>query len=118
MTDCSTTTRRDSWLVGRTGAYLLRQERAVLAETLPTMFGYFLVQVGMWGPAGGLLHASPIRAQFVLAPEPDAALQVRTEPEALPLAGDSVDAVLLPHTLEHARDPHGVLREAERVMAG
>ncbi|MDE2070766.1 MAG: methyltransferase domain-containing protein [Gammaproteobacteria bacterium] len=118
MTDCSTMTRRDSWLTERTGAYLLRQERAVLAEALPTIFGYFLVQVGMWGPAGGLLHASPIRAQFVLAPEPDTAPQVRTEPEALPLATDSVDAMLLPHTLEHARDPHCVLREAERVMVG
>lgn len=118
MTDCSTLTRRNSWFAERTGTYLLRQERAVLAEALPTMFGYFLVQVGMWGPAGGLLHASPIRAQFVLAPESDAALQVRTDPEALPLATDAVDAMLLPHTLEHARDPHSVLREAERVMVG
>ncbi|MDE1887733.1 MAG: methyltransferase domain-containing protein, partial [Gammaproteobacteria bacterium] len=91
---------------------------AVLAEALPTIFGYFLVQVGLWGPAGGLLHASPIRTQFVLAPEPDTASQVRTEPEALPLATDSVDAMLLPHTLERARDPHSVLREAERVMVG
>lgn len=108
----------DIWFTERTGAYLLRQERAVLADALPTIFGYFLVQVGMWGPAGGLVHASPIRAQFVLDSGTHAGLQIRGPVEELPLASDSVDAVLLPHTLEHAREPHRLLREAERVLAG
>ena len=107
-----------AWFAERTGAYLLRQERAVLAQALPTIFGYFLVQVGMWGPAGGLLHASPIRAQFVLASDPDKAAQVRCQIEDLPLASDSVDAVLLPHTLEQLREPHRLLREVERVLVG
>lgn len=111
-------TQQESWFTERTGAYLLRQECAVLAEVMPTIFGYFLVQVGMWGPVGGLLHTSPIRAQFVLAPDRDAAVQVRSQPEELPLAADSVDAVLLPHTLEHVRDPRRLLRETERVLVG
>jgi ubiquinone/menaquinone biosynthesis C-methylase UbiE len=34
------------------------------------------------------------------------------------IASDSVDAVLLPHTLEHVPDPHAVLREVERIMMG
>ena len=33
-------------------------------------------------------------------------------------AGDSVDAVLLPHTLEFEADPHAVLREVDRVLTG
>ncbi|MGE5625660.1 MAG: class I SAM-dependent methyltransferase, partial [Bacillota bacterium] len=33
-------------------------------------------------------------------------------------AGDSVDAVLLPHTLERVAEPEKVLREAERVLHG
>ena len=36
--------------------------------------------------------------------------------EALPVASDSVDAVLLPHTLETDNDPHAVLREVARVL--
>ena len=34
----------------------------------------------------------------------------------MPIANDSLDAVLLPHTLEFAADPRQVLREAERVL--
>lgn len=111
-------TELDSWFAERIGVYLLRQERAVLAEALPTIFGYFLLQVGVWGPAGGLLHASPIRSQFVLDSDAHSGLHICGPVEDLPLASDSVDAVLLPHSLEHTREPHRVLREAERVLAG
>ena len=108
----------DSWFEGRVGAYLLRQERAVLAEALPTIFGYFLVQAGCWGPAGSLLQASPIRNQFVLSARDANGVQLRGHPEYLPFAADSVDALLLPHTLERFKDPHRILREAERVLTG
>ena len=37
-------------------------------------------------------------------------------PDALPLATDSVDALLLPHTLELHDNPHEVLREVARVL--
>jgi SAM-dependent methyltransferase len=36
----------------------------------------------------------------------------------LPIANASVDAVLLPHTLEFETDPYGIVREADRVLAG
>jgi SAM-dependent methyltransferase len=34
------------------------------------------------------------------------------------VAGDSVDAVLLPHTLEFEADPYTLLREVDRVLTG
>jgi SAM-dependent methyltransferase len=34
----------------------------------------------------------------------------------LPFPSDSIDAILLPHTLELVEDPYAVLREAERVL--
>ncbi|MGH8414408.1 MAG: class I SAM-dependent methyltransferase [Gammaproteobacteria bacterium] len=108
----------DSWFEERMGAYLLRQERAVLAEALPTIFGFFLVQAGVWGPAGSLLQASPIHAQFVLDSDGHPGMQLHAHPGYLPFAGDSVDALLLPHTLERSKDRHQVLREAERVLTG
>jgi SAM-dependent methyltransferase len=107
----------DTWFQGRAGAYLLRQERAVLTEILPTAFGFYLLQTGAWGPAHGLLQSSPVRSRVVLdAHAGDADLCA--DPAYLPLASDSVDAVLLPHTLERSPDPHQVLREAERVLLG
>jgi SAM-dependent methyltransferase len=110
-------TELDTWFQGRTGAYLLRQERAALNEVLPTAFGFYLLQAGAWGPAHGLLESSPIRSCLMLdtrAPDAD----LRADPAYLPLASDSIDAVLLPHTLERAHDPHQVLREAERTLRG
>ena len=70
------------------GAYLLRQERAVLAEALPTIFGYFLVQAGLWGPAGTLLQSSPILTHFVLGQNAAAGVQLCGDPGYLPFAGD------------------------------
>jgi SAM-dependent methyltransferase len=36
----------------------------------------------------------------------------------LPIANGSVDAVLLPHTLEFEADPYAIVREADRVLIG
>jgi SAM-dependent methyltransferase len=36
----------------------------------------------------------------------------------LPIANGSVDAVLLPHTLEFEPDPYAIVREADRVLVG
>ncbi len=36
--------------------------------------------------------------------------------DALPMASDSIDVIVLPHTLEFETDPHQVIREAERVL--
>ena len=38
--------------------------------------------------------------------------------DTLPFRSDSIDAILLPHTLELVEDPYAVLREAERVLTG
>jgi SAM-dependent methyltransferase len=38
--------------------------------------------------------------------------------DTLPFRSDSIDAILLPHTLELVGDPYAVLREAERVLTG
>lgn len=84
---------------------------------LPGLFGYHIVLLGPLCPGADLLAASRIRHRIV-AGEPgwggEAGLWAR--PEALPLASDSVDAVVLAHTLEFAAAPHQVLREVERVL--
>ena len=44
--------------------------------------------------------------------------QVRGRPDALPLAANCLDLLALAHPLELSDQPHGVLREAERVLVG
>jgi ubiquinone/menaquinone biosynthesis C-methylase UbiE len=44
------------------------------------------------------------------------AADVICDAEQLAVASDSVDAVLLPHTLERSSSPHAVLREVDRVL--
>ena len=110
-------TDADGFWRGKTGAYLLKQERAALASVLPTVFGYYLVQSGCWGEPGELLETSAIRTRLIVG-DSTAGAAVAGAPAYLPFAADSVDAVLLPHTLERVADPHQVLREAERVLHG
>lgn len=43
-------------------------------------------------------------------------LALRTDFSALPFPAESLDLMVLPHTLELNVDPHGTLREVERVL--
>lgn len=76
------------------------------------VFGFRAVQVGL--PELDFLRANRISFRFSLALETGAALAA--DPLQLPLASQSLDLVVLPHTLESHLDAHHVLREAERVL--
>ena len=41
---------------------------------------------------------------------------VRGHPDAMPVASDSIDIVILPHIIEFEKDPYAILRESERVL--
>jgi hypothetical protein len=43
---------------------------------------------------------------------------IRSRTDSMAVASDSVDAVLLPHTLEYEPEPHEILREVERILTG
>jgi SAM-dependent methyltransferase len=108
----------DAWHAGPLGGILAEQECAMVADALECAFGLHCVQVGRWGDRDTFLaHARTRRAALISGdPAPGAALV--SEPAALALQSDSVDVMLLPHTLEFAPEPHEVLREAARVLAG
>ncbi|HEY4126472.1 MAG TPA: methyltransferase domain-containing protein [Gammaproteobacteria bacterium] len=107
-----------AWWQTETGAYLLQQERAALGEALPTRFGYYLLQSGCWGTPGTLLESSTIRTQLIVGDCGQAGSSIAGDPSYLPFAADSMDLVLLPHTLERVAEAEKVLREAERVLHG
>jgi SAM-dependent methyltransferase len=101
------------------GASLVSAESELLSEALEDVFGWEMLQIGAWGPARHLLTGSRVRRQTVLAPSAlGSGADVIGRPSQLPVAADSVDAVLLPHTLEFEADPYAIVREADRVLVG
>jgi SAM-dependent methyltransferase len=114
MTDTSAPT----WLDTPLGAAVLELETCVLAEALVDVFGFELVQLGCWGRGGEISTSARTQHRCWLAPDASGPGSIRAEFHALPIATGSVEAVLLPHTLEHAPHPHEMLREVERVLMG
>jgi SAM-dependent methyltransferase len=108
----------NDWLASRPGRTLLDFESHVLSEALSDVVGFEMLQVGRWGE--GTRLASHARAQhhWLVAPDATGRGAIRAEYDALPIATGSIEGVLLPHTLEHASNPHEILREVERVLMG
>ena len=107
------------WFLEEPGTLLLRQEREAAAAIAPRLFGYQLLQLGLLGPDLDYLSGCPIRSRTVVTTSlatPCGAVRVLGIPEQLPIAADSADAVVMPHTLDLASDPPQVLREVERVL--
>jgi SAM-dependent methyltransferase len=108
----------EAWIQGPLGSMLLDEERAIVAASLECAFGLHCVQVGAWGDAADFLARARTRRASLVAGRAAEGVALVAEPSALPLQADSVDVLLLPHTLEFAPDPHEVLREATRVLSG
>jgi SAM-dependent methyltransferase len=106
------------WYNRPLGQALLQQEREQLDSILPTLFGYHIVQVGcLLGDE--LMTSSRIRNKVSLDPAncgDTLAPSAYAYPDAMPIESGSVDVVLLPHTLEFERQPHQILREADRIL--
>lgn len=104
------------WLETSAGRRLLGAESQQVAQALDSIFGDQLLQVGRWGPAELFTRHARTRRSAVLAAEPGPGIGLVGELDCLPIASDSIDAVLLPHVLETAADPHALLREVDRVL--
>jgi len=115
----STLAGLEEWYASPLGFEVGIRESACLQGMLGDVFGYYLVQVGVANGFQEALTASRIRHR-VLMPSTRTkgwqGLGVVADPTRLPLASDTVDAVLLPHALDFVADPRQVLREVERVL--
>ncbi len=109
----------EHWYRTPLGREVAAREADCLMELLHDTFGYYLVQVGIGACFSEVLAASRIRHRVLIPGQSSSGphgLEVVANPQALPLAADAVDAMLLPHTLDFAPDPRLVLREVERVL--
>jgi len=111
------------WYHSSLGQRLLQSEQEMLEQVLPNLFGFHLLQVGR-PMAGDLLSSSRITHRIVMgefkqesgADSQGSVVNLLGPSEMLPFASDSIDVLLLPHTLEFVDRPHDVLREVERVL--
>ncbi|MGH8529533.1 MAG: class I SAM-dependent methyltransferase [Nevskiales bacterium] len=108
-------------LTGPRGRLLLARERRELQSLLPQLTGYRFVQIGCWNGLqewlGKALQAEGGRVQYwTVAARAADGVHVCAEPERLPIASQSVDAVFLPHSLEQAASSHRLLREVDRIL--
>lgn len=121
----------DEWLLTPTGRYLLAWEQQQIDRVVGDVFGFHAVQLGLpqlealaqnrmphrWvaldRPFAPPAADVPGGEAAAVAPVPRALL---TDFDALPFETQSLDLVVLPHTLELSRDPHQTLREVERVL--
>ncbi len=105
-----------SWLETATGRNLLREEVRQVRKALESVFGDHFVQVGVWGDPSLFRRLARTRRAVVMAAAPTAGADLVSALETAAIASDSIDAVLLPHTLELSLDPHAVLREVDRIL--
>ncbi|WP_028228860.1 class I SAM-dependent methyltransferase [Paraburkholderia ferrariae] len=134
-----------AWTASPAGKYVLDWEQEQLDRVVSNIFGYHALQLGMPHldalrenrmPCRGLVldaasaasapYTVPHAAPPALTPGGAAAAAARHAPEGrstvwcdlldLPFEAQSVDLIVMPHTLEFTSDPHRLLREAERVL--
>lgn len=112
-----------AWARQKPGAWFQAAEIVQLEHVLPTLFGYHLLQVGDFYPLNYLdssrIPHAMLMDEWLAENTPQGCggkCPLKGSPEALPIATDSLDVVVLPHTLEFTTNPHQVLREADRIL--
>jgi len=106
-----------NWLATPLGQSLLAQEARVVEEALDGIFGEEMMQLGHWGDARTFLRFSRTQRTSLIAEEvSDDAPSAVGQLHRLPVASDSIDSVLLPHTLDYSDRPHAILREVDRIL--
>ena len=83
-------------------------------EAVADVFGYHALQLGL--PESSTLQGNRMPNRWLALPQAAPGANLVTDFEALPFNENSLDLVTLPHTLELSADPHGALREVERVL--
>ena len=104
------------WLQTPLGEALLQREVRVVEEALDGIFGEQCLQLGMWGDSRTFVRFTRTQQCSVIAESAEGGPSAVGELHRLPVESDSIDAILLPHTLDFSDRPHEILREVDRVL--
>jgi SAM-dependent methyltransferase len=107
------------WFETPPGRYLLAWEKAEFDRAVADIFGFHALQLGL--PEVDSLAANRMPHRWLALSEPPrepgrGRHALITDFAALPFEENSLDLVVLPHSLELNADPHATLREVERVL--
>ena len=105
-----------TWYGGKNGAYVKASLDEVIAPILDIAFGYHILQIGV-AQGLDLFCQSRISHRIYISEQAGAGVNLLSRNDELPLECDSIDTVIAHHSLEFGPDPHGVLREIQRVLA-
>ena len=105
-----------AWLATPPGQYLLAWEQAQLDRVVADLFGFHALQLGIGELDALRANRMPHRWLAAAGAGMPRAVSLHCDTDALPFPERSLDLVVLPHTLELARDPHLTLAEVERVL--
>lgn len=105
------------WFETPLGSALLHEEQQSIDNALNCLFGYHFLQLSV-SPALDLGEQSRISHRFALHPlrAENPRLSAQADFHQLPLPAESIDVVLLHHTLDFSENPHQVLRESARLL--
>jgi SAM-dependent methyltransferase len=106
----------ETWYKRPAGQYLLDQEKALAEKLLEQVFGYHLLQIGVTRDQP-LVNECGLNHRIYMGSSATGNVGLVSESSLLPLANDSIDAVILHHALDFAPDPHQLLREVQRVLS-
>ena len=104
------------WLQTPLGEALIQQESRVVEEAFDGIFGEQCLQLGLWGENRTFMRFTRTQRCSLISDTPLGKPCAVAEFHKLPVASDSIDAVLLPHTLDYSDRPHEILREVDRVL--
>jgi len=118
--DADPLTKLGHWYRTPVGRYVAHAEAVCLERLLADSFGHYLLQFGAQSQFADAIATCRIRQRVVLGQGVDADVAeragIRALPCELPLASASVDAVLMPHTLDFCAEAPSILREVDRVL--
>lgn len=116
LTHAQISTGLRTWYASKVGDILLDDIQIQLDAWLPQIFGFYALQIGFLGHKTDLLINSRIKRRITLDFIQENNVNLLANPDNLPFQEDSLDLVLLMHTLDFAEDPHRILREIDRTL--
>lgn len=115
MTSVAQTFALEQWYTTAHGRAVMHEEVALIQQQLVNCFGYHLLLIE-GGAHAVRLGESPIRHRIITSSGNSIDRGLVCQMEALPIASESIDLVVLPHSLEWCQEPHQLLREVDRVL--
>ena len=103
------------WYATAAGQILYSELLVKLESLLPSLFGYHALQIGGLSNELDMISSSTIRQKIYMTLDSKQG-NVAATPLALPFPQDTLDLIILPHTLDFSPEPHQVLREIHRVL--